>query len=645
MLGISTTSVMAYDNEGDAYSPQQYQAPILEEREMLPDSLLNSTQTVVVEGTSDNFGWTQTLADGPGGYNNLSLTWNHTAGDSIDFRSPFALDPDYPESYDFIYVKQTFEWSANVAPDECSMSADVFFSFQYDFDYRDDYFKQYIWLIDSSGDWTKIRESDYGHPYDFRYYGSTLNSMEINDIWGGLIQDENGVQTDPDDTLTLAVGLAPSLEFANHTDTLNGSVTMTIRKLSLSTYYDQIREHVREPDVVGIVDTRSIMGLYGLDSAPDGSLYTVSHEGGYEQYDYNIIVQKWSSQCVPLWSSELSGPYIQVARDFEVLGDGSILVLGAETKNTDYTNRYPMLARWNADGELIWKHVIEDLQEYRFEELAVASDGSMFVGGYFENITDGRNWAVLAKLNQGGAVLWTKTWTDSPPDTFTTVNKIIIGRDGAAFVRSSWGLYRFDDSNQVMIYDYYIGLTYYSVHDVDSEGNLVGNYLDRYTDTGLGIFKMDRNGTLLWNSTWGRSWHHSMSSSYALMDLEVGVDGSIYSTGATWVDNRYYFYIVKWSNDGTVVTDAVWTYNNEEAAIYSPGSEDCLAVGSNGYVYSVTYMLSEQGATIEVSGFRIGPLGLSIVLDPTVRVIATMVGSSFGIVVLMHLVRKRELIK
>ena len=212
-------------------------------------------------------------------------------------------------------------------------------------------------------------------------------------------------------------------------------------------------------------------------------------------------------------------------------------------------------------------------------------------------------------------------------------------------MRTSGGLFRFDDSSPVMIYDYGIGITYYCVSDVDSEGNLVGNYLDRYTDTGLGIFKMDRNGTLLWNSTWGRYWHHSMDSFYALTDLEVGVDGSIYSTGATWLDNRYYFYIVKWSSDGTVVTDAIWTYNNEEANIFSPGSEDCLAVGCNGYVYSVTYMLREQGATIEVSGFRIGPLGLSIVLDPTVRVIATMVGSSLGIVVLMHLARKRGLIK
>jgi len=647
MLNMNTATVIAHGIEREGYSAQQYQAPQLEDNEMLPDPLLNNSQTVVVEGTSGNFEWTHTLAEGIGEYNNLSLTWNHTAGDPVSFRNPAALDPNLPESYDFIYVKQTFEWSSNVVPDECTVMTDLFFSFQYDFSYHvDHYFKQYIWLIDSSGDWIKIRETDYVYPHDFSYFGDTLDTRQINDVWGGLIQDENGVQIDPDDTLTLAVGLAPSLEFVNHTDSLNGPVTMTIRELSLRTYYDQIRNHVREPNVVGAVDTTSIMGLYGLESAPDGSLYTVSIEGGYEEYNYDIIVQKWSSQCVPLWSSELRGQDIHVARDFKVLGDGSVLVLGTELKLTGLpvSDRYPMLARWNAEGELVWKHVVENLQEYRFEELAVASDGSMFIGGTYDNSSDSRTWAALAKLNQAGDLLWTKTWTDTPFETYTYVGQIIIGNDGEAFVRTSWGLFRFDDSNPVRIYDYTTGLMYYRVSDVDSEGNLVGNYFDYYFDTGIGIFKMNRNGTILWNSTWGRDWHHSMQSSYATLDLQVGVDGSIYSSGATWLDSKYYFYIVKWDSDGTVVTDAVWTYNNQEANVFSPGSENCLAVGSNGYVYSVTYMIREQGATIQVSGFRIGPIGPSILLDPTLRVFVTMVGSSLGIVVLIHLGRKRGII-
>ena len=135
-----------------------------------------------------------------------------------------------------------------------------------------------------------------------------------------------------------------------------------------------------------------------------------------------------------------------------------------------------------------------------------------------------------------------------------------------------------------------------------------------------------------------------MSSSYATIDLEVGVDGSIYSSGAIWLESKYYFYIVKWNSEGTVVTDAVWTYNNEEANVFSPGAANGLTTGSNGYVYSVTYMLRAQGATIQIDGFRIGPLGLSIVLDPAVRVIATVGVSSIGIVVLMHFARKRGLI-
>ncbi|MGY5855223.1 MAG: hypothetical protein RTS72_01400 [Candidatus Thorarchaeota archaeon] len=645
MLCISIVRVQAHDKEGDEISTHQYQAPIVEERQMLPDPLFNSTQDVVVEGAPDNFGWTHTMADGSRGYNNLSLTWNHTAGDSVNFKSPGALDPNLPESYDFIYVKQTFEWSTNAVPDECIVSADVIFSFQYDFDRFDDYIKLYIWLIDSSGDWIEVRETDSVYTNDFNFFGDSLDAGQINDVWGGLIQDESGIQTDPDDTLTLAVGFAPSLEFANHTSTVNGSVTMTIRELSLRTYYDQIRDHVREPDVVGIVDTTSIMGLYGLDAAPDGSLYTISSEGGYDEYNYDIVVQKWSPQCVPLWSNSLRGPDIHVGRDFRVLGDGSVLVLGTEKKAGEDTERYPMLARWNAEGELTWKHVIEELEEYRFYYLAVALDGSIFIGGSYDNLAEDQTWAALAKLNQAGSVLWTKSWTNGPLVPYTQVHDIIVGNNGTAFVHTGLGLYRFEDSNPVRIRDYSMSLQYYSVKDIDSEGNLVGGYFDYYTDTGLGIFKMDQNGIVLWNSSWGRDWNPGMDSSYPVIDLEVGVDGSIYSTGAVWLDYKYYFYIVKWNSEGTVITDAVWTYDNQEVNVFSPGYSDNLAIGSNGFVYMVSYMLREQGATIQVSGFNIGPLGISIVLDPTVRIVATIAVSSIGIVILMHLVSKRGLIK
>ena len=88
LLGVNTATVLALDNEGNGFSTQQYQAPIVEESEMLPDPLLNDSQVVIIEGAADNFEWAHTLATEGNGYNNLSLIWNHTAGDSINFRSP-----------------------------------------------------------------------------------------------------------------------------------------------------------------------------------------------------------------------------------------------------------------------------------------------------------------------------------------------------------------------------------------------------------------------------------------------------------------------------------------------------------------------------------------------------------------------------
>jgi hypothetical protein len=645
MLGMNTTRVLALDPGNVGFGSLQYQAPIVEEIEMLPDPLLNNSQIVNVEGASDNFGWTYTLAAENGEYNHLSLIWNHTAGDPINFRNPAELDSDLPESYDFIYMKQTFEWPHNEMPEGARISNSLLFSYQNDFDYYDDYIRHYIWLIDSTGDWIEIRDSSGWYPDDFREYYIDVQSDEIERAWGGMIQDEYGVQTDPNDTLTLAVGFAPALDFENYTDSLSGSVTMTIRNVSLLTLHDQIQDTIVEPDIVGYADITSISGLYGVESSPDGSLYTVQSVGSFEIWNYDIVVQKWSSQCVPLWSRSLSGPDIHLARDFEVLNDGSVLVLGREIKAAEDSPTVSMLIRWNGDGDITWKHLLEEFQGYRLSCMTVALDGSVYVGGNYENMTDERSWAFLAKLTPAGTSVWSKTWMDAPGDQYSEVYRIITSEDGTVYAQSRV-VSRFDSNgNRVQIYDPTTSWLWISFSDADSEGNLYGTHIDSYSGTGLSIVKMDRNGTFLWNSSWGRVWHSSMSSFYEGIDLEVGEDGSIYVGGATGRYSRYYYYIVKWDKDGNVLTSVAWIYDAEEQI--SPGfstNRDMLAISSNGYVYTVLYVYTEQSAKIQLSGFQIGSVGLAVVLDPTVRVITTVAVSSLGIAALIFLAKRRGLI-
>ena len=96
---------------------------------------------------------------------------------------------------------------------------------------------------------------------------------------------------------------------------------------------------------------------------------------------------------------------------------------------------------------------------------------------------------------------------------------------------------------------------------------------------------------------------------------------------------------------GNVVTDVVWTYNEQEEMVSPPSYGDMLAISSTGYVYSVMYKWSEQRQMIQVDGFNIGSMDLSIVLDPTVRVIATLAVSSLVIAAFIYLAKKWGVIK
>jgi peptide/nickel transport system permease protein len=102
-------------------------------------------------------------------------------------------------------------------------------------------FRIYVWVIDSSGDWTMIYKSSPPYTPTIQDRRVLLSSFEIEDGWGGLIKDKTGVQVDPTDQLTIAVGLAPSSQFRYFNGEYpwtkyNGSVTVQVKKASMLCY-------------------------------------------------------------------------------------------------------------------------------------------------------------------------------------------------------------------------------------------------------------------------------------------------------------------------------------------------------------------------------------------------------------------------
>ncbi|MHA1883106.1 MAG: hypothetical protein ACTSUO_08680, partial [Candidatus Thorarchaeota archaeon] len=178
----------------------------------------------------------------------MDLTWDHAPG-NMSWRADYDEYGNFPASYDFIYFTQSFEWDYDTMPSDVNMTVEFSVSATGDFTNEEGglMYKVYVWLIDSSGDWRRVYRSFPPYPDTYVLRVTDMNYFDLDSGWRGMIPDNDTTthQTDPSDTLTLAIGIAPTSNFeyfapmnitpqAEYT----GSVTVSVKSISLWVYGD-----------------------------------------------------------------------------------------------------------------------------------------------------------------------------------------------------------------------------------------------------------------------------------------------------------------------------------------------------------------------------------------------------------------------
>jgi peptide/nickel transport system permease protein len=214
-------------------------------RNYMEDSNLTIAPDIVIEGSSDEFSGAHYENTSDIGASYVNLTWTHTANTSLDFRPEPDPDETFPDCNDYIYLSRSIDWPYNKVPKDANISIDVRIEMAGDFASRSEgknMFKIFVWLVDSSGNWTKIYTS--APPYSTKIKTKTfdINWFQVLDAWEGMIE-VNGTQQDPEDKLTLAVGLAPTMLFQRYRTIepwreYNGAVTLTVQSLSIVAFGD-----------------------------------------------------------------------------------------------------------------------------------------------------------------------------------------------------------------------------------------------------------------------------------------------------------------------------------------------------------------------------------------------------------------------
>ena len=191
-------------------------------------------------GNSSYFEGSHHIATSDDDQNYVQLSWTHHAGDRPDFVLPFPAESDMPDTEQFVYFTQTFNWPFNRVP------SDVIVSFNFSTYLTGDFasktegelmFKVYVWLIDPSNNWRMIYKSYPPYTSGIQHRVIDLNFFDLKAVWGGMVDTGTGAE-DPHNNVTFAIGLAPTKNFFLNYDEYNGTVSARFQSVSLIAYGD-----------------------------------------------------------------------------------------------------------------------------------------------------------------------------------------------------------------------------------------------------------------------------------------------------------------------------------------------------------------------------------------------------------------------
>ena len=407
--------------------------------EVVPYPYFSSEPNATNLGLSNQFTWEHHISTGGNDYNYVNLTWNHVANTTLDYATDSATSQGPPDCNEFIYISQSIYWPYENQPLQQILRIDYAIDVSGDFSLSGtaaNMYQVYVWLIDSSENWRRIHQSN--QPYDEGFV-SEEESMIIHsnsEIWGGMVEDESGVQEDPEDRVDVVVGLAPTTYFLQYGSIepwrqYNGEVTLTLRKLSLEVLLGREgSKYEILPTVYNNTYTLSdVSNCDGLELGNDGNVYTLGNMGFgiNETPRSSLVLTKWDSLTNLVWTIKWNSTHSTWGSDIS-FHNGFIYVVGWSWDNNNDPPRL-FISKWDTSGNQIWEQKID---EYVGEKIAIESNGSIYVmSGKLQFIT---RWYIdplgnnitytdleykpsLIKFNSDGELIWTRTWETWDPSS------------------------------------------------------------------------------------------------------------------------------------------------------------------------------------------------------------------------------------
>jgi hypothetical protein len=340
--------------------------------------------------------------------------------------------------------------------------------------------------------------------------------------------------------------------------------------------------------------------------ASDGSVYAAGYIDGTGAYNFgnsvtaagaypnglNAALVKYDSTGAAQWAQTVTGGIdnsyfygVSVASDGSIYAAGYIYASGTfdfgngVTAARMYIGYNPVLVKYDSTGLAQWvRTVTAGSGGSFFNNVAVASDGSVYAAGYIDgtgtydfgnNVTATGTYSgdniVLVKYSNLGVAQWAQTVTTGSLDSF--FNSVSVASDGSVYAAGYIdGSYTYDFGNSV---------------------STAGTYT---TGINMVLVKYDSTGAAQWAQTGTAGSNYSIFNS-----VSVAPDGSVYAAGQIYGTGTFDFgngvtaagtytgfntVLVKYDSSGV----ALWAQSVTAGGDYSIFNS--VSVASDGSVYA-----------------------------------------------------------
>ncbi|MGY5859739.1 MAG: hypothetical protein RTU63_10240 [Candidatus Thorarchaeota archaeon] len=624
------------------------------------DPDLSTEPETTIEGSSGEFSSNYHQAVDEEDFNYMELTWDHTANTPLDFR--VEQDENLPYCFDFIYLYQEFEWLSNEIPIEAefqfNISTDLTGSFATE-DSGQLMFKVYVWMIDSSGNWIQIMKTFPPYSDIYQERRANFNYFDIQDTWGGMIENSSGLQDDPDDIVQVAIGLAPTFQFESFSgghpwEFYEGSVSVRIKSMELWVYmeedpdpsqvllplYNSTWEYsVREvfPDVPDEFENTTER-FNDIETDIDGSVYVLCDTSS--SYEYYVeegnhfasqFLLKYSSKLELIWAKDLGN---RTHGHALTIHDGYVYTTGYVYTSDETESKDLIVTKWSPDGDVLWQTEWGGTYDEEGSAIAVSSDGSIFVWSvYYNRRFEPEFWkSSFLKFDSSGTLLWNKTCA------------IPLLPGIAELEMQSDGMYSWDSGNVEKRDNTCAAVWNISIRamavNFDKSGNIYiatqgqgsGEHADEWQ---VMISKWSSNGAQLWHTNYtiplpdGNSWFFVCGS------IDVAPDGSVIAilNGMRLI---YDYHLLKLDSNGNLLWDKI--IGDDRWPVYG-GLTPELNIGDNGLAYVGFERYGDYGIEVAVSAFVVGPYNLGLEI-PLTMIVVVISGATLAVAVVVIYFRK-----